>query len=138
MKRLLLIVFIGSLFACKQKENGKSATAKGAGEMNYRKLTLAEKESYKAAIEHMYDSILRKHGFNGSILVAKNGEVLLEDYRGYSNPVTKDTITPTTAFHLASVSKTFTGMAIMKLWEEDQLNLDDSLQVFFLSFLIPV
>ncbi len=59
----------------------------------------------------MYDSILVKHHFNGSILVAKNGEVLLEDYHGYSDFSTKDTITANTQFHLASVSKTFTGMA---------------------------
>lgn len=82
----------------------------------------------------MYDSMLGKHGFNGSILVAKNGEVLFEDYHGFSNLHTKDTITPTTPFHLASTSKTFTGMAIMKLQEEDKLNLDDSLQVFFPQF----
>lgn len=82
----------------------------------------------------MYDSMLGKHGFNGGILVAKNGEVLFEDYQGYANLATKDTITSNTTFHLASVSKTFTGMAIMKLWEEDKLNLDDSLQVFFPKF----
>jgi CubicO group peptidase (beta-lactamase class C family) len=78
--------------------------------------------------------MLGKRGFNGGILVAKNGEVLFEDYQGYSNPSTKDTITPETTFHLASVSKTFTGMAIVKLWEENKLNLDDSLQVFFPQF----
>lgn len=82
----------------------------------------------------MYDSILLKHRFNGSILVAKNGEVLLEDYHGYANPLTKDSITPSTTFHLASVSKTFTGMAIMKLAEENKLHLDDSLQTFFPNF----
>ena len=131
MKSLLLIVFIVSLFACKQKENSKYSTAKAAGDLSYRRLTPGEKDFYKAAVTHMYDSILVHRGFNGSILVAKNGEVLLEDYRGYSNPATKDTITPSTTFHLASVSKTFTGMAIMKLWEENKLNLDDSLQVFF-------
>ncbi|WP_242692117.1 serine hydrolase domain-containing protein [Aridibaculum aurantiacum] len=82
----------------------------------------------------MYDSLLLKRGFNGGIIVAKNGQVLLEDYRGYFNLVTKDTITPNTPFHVASVSKTFTGMAIMKLWEENRLKLDDSLQVFFPDF----
>lgn len=131
-------MFIASLFGCKQKENSKYSTARAAGAINYRPLTPDEKESYKAAVTNMYDSILGEHGFNGSILVAKNGEVLLEDYHGYSNPVTKDTITSSTAFHVASVSKTFTGMAIMRLWEENKLNLDDSLQVFFLNFLIMV
>lgn len=132
LRHLLFVVFIASLYACKQKENSKSDEA--VGDISYRSLSPTEKESYKAAVAHIYDSILGKHGFNGSILVAKNGEVLLEDYHGYSNPVAKDTITTSTTFHLASVSKTFTGMAILKLWEENKLNIDDSLQVFFPEF----
>jgi CubicO group peptidase (beta-lactamase class C family) len=101
---------------------------------HFRKLTSEEKNAYAAAIKRMYDSMLGKHGFNGGILVAKNGEVLFEDYHGFSDLHTKDSITPNTPFHLASVSKTFTGMAVMKLAEEKKLNLDDSLQVFFPKF----
>jgi CubicO group peptidase (beta-lactamase class C family) len=134
LERLLLIVLLASLFACNQKENGKYSSPKAGSNVNFRKLTFAEKEFYKAAVAHKYDSILAKHRFNGSILVAKNGEILLEDYRGFSNPVTRDTITPSTTFHLASVSKTFTGMAVLRLWEENKLNLDDSLQAFFPEF----
>jgi len=122
------------LSACKQKENRKYLPASATAEFNYRKLSLAEEEFYRSAVHRMYDSILLKHRFNGSILVAKNGEVLLEDYHGYANPLTKDSITPSTTFHLASVSKTFTGMAIMKLAEENKLHLDDSLQTFFPNF----
>lgn len=133
-----MIFCIATLYSCKQqKDNAIYAATKPAGKIIYRKLSPGERAFYKGAVEHMYDSILEKHGFNGSILVAKNGEVLLEDYHGYSNPVNKDTINPSTAFQMASVSKTFTGMAIMKLWEENKLKLDDSLQVFFPEFPYP-
>jgi CubicO group peptidase (beta-lactamase class C family) len=136
LKSLFYILLITSLFSCKNsKKDGKASTAGDeASEFKYRALSLEEKAHYTAAVKRMYDSMLGKHGFNGSILVAKNGEVLLEDYHGFSNLRTKDTITPTTPFHLASTSKTFTGMAIMKLYEENKLNLDDSLQVFFPQF----
>lgn len=135
MKSFFYILIIVSLFACKQnKESGKSAEAAAAELNKYRPLTPAEKEFYSAAVKRMYDSMLGRRGFNGGILVAKNGEVLFEDYQGYSDLATKDTISPTTTFHLASVSKTFTGMAVMKLWEENKLKLDDSLQVFFPQF----
>lgn len=138
LKSLLLMFFTAFLFACKQnEENGRYTSVHSAGDFNYRKLPANEREFYKAAAEHMYDSILEKHNFNGSILVAKNGEILLEDYQGYSNFITKESITASTAFHLASVSKTFTGMAIMKLWEENKLSLDDSLQSFFPGFPYP-
>ena len=132
--RIIFIAIVALLSACKQKENRKYLPASATAEFNYRKLSLAEEEFYRSAVHRMYDSILLKHRFNGSILVAKNGEVLLEDYHGYANPLTKDSITPSTTFHLASVSKTFTGMAIMKLAEENKLHLDDSLQTFFPNF----
>lgn len=102
-------------------------------EANYRKLSNAEVGQYSASLQHLYDSLLKRN-FNGSILVAKNGQVLLEEYRGYANFETKDTITPTTPFHIASISKTFTGIAILKLWEEDKLSLEDSIQRFFPEF----
>jgi CubicO group peptidase (beta-lactamase class C family) len=89
---------------------------------------------YAAEIEKQYQQMLANRGFNGSILVAKNGEILFEDYRGFSNFKTKDPITPNTPFHLASVSKTFTGMAILKLREQGKLQLDDTVDEFFPGF----
>ncbi len=99
----------------------------------YRKLTSEEIKFYNARFKKLYDSILGKN-FNGGILIAKNGQILLEDYKGYSNLNTKDTITATTPFHIASVSKTFTGMAVLKLWEKGRLSLEDSIQKFFPQF----
>ncbi|HEX8357128.1 MAG TPA: serine hydrolase domain-containing protein, partial [Segetibacter sp.] len=130
MKSILYILLITLVVGCKNQD------AKGKPEFagdnnfnyNYRALTPAEKTSLSEAVRRIYDSILGKRGFNGGIIVTKNGEVLLEDYKGYANPLTKDTITPETPFHVASVSKTFTGMAVLKLWEENKLNIDDSLQ----------
>lgn len=95
------------------------------------------KAVYAAEIEKQYKQLLGDRGFNGSILVAKNGEILFEDYKGYSNFKTKTPITPNTPFHLASVSKTFTGMAIMKLREQGKLNLDDMVTDFFPNFPYP-
>lgn len=89
---------------------------------------------YAAEIEKQYQQLLGNRGFNGSILVAKNGEILFEDYKGYSNFKTKALITPNTPFHLASVSKTFTGMAILKLREQGKLELDDTVDEFFPGF----
>lgn len=136
MKSLFYILLATSLFSCKHSSNkGTSSNSVADSEdFHYRTLTPEEKARYAAAVQRMYDSMLGKHGFNGSILVAKNGQVLFEDYQGFSDLRTKDSITPTTPFHLASVSKTFTGMAIMKLHEENKLSLDDSMQVFFPKF----
>ncbi len=39
-----------------------------------------------------------------------------------------------TAFHLASVSKTFTAMAILKLWEEGKLDIHDDISKYLTGF----
>jgi CubicO group peptidase (beta-lactamase class C family) len=124
------------ILSCKQKTGGRNSinASDDNTTFDYREMSAPEKARYAETIKRMYDSMFGKRGFNGGILVSKNGEVLFEAYQGYSDLRTKDTISPNTPFHLASVSKTFTGMAICKLWEENKLNIDDSLQVFFPEF----
>ena len=136
MKSLLYILSITLLFSCKQEAGKLKEPSKQteAGGYKFRPLSDEEKAYYTQRVNKMYDSILKRHNFNGSIIVAKNGEILLEDYHGYANIQTKDTLTPNTATHLASVSKTFTATAILKLWEEKKLNIDDSIQVYFPQF----
>jgi CubicO group peptidase (beta-lactamase class C family) len=74
-------------------------------------------------------------GLNGSILVARNGQVLYEKYAGYANPRIKDdSITAYTPFHLASVSKTFTAMGILRLWEQGKLNIEDPVSNYLPGF----
>ena len=135
MKLILFCVLTLSLFSCKHSGSKKSASInKQTEDHTFRPLTETEKKQYTQRLDNMYDSLLVHRSFNGSIIIAKNGEILLEHYRGYADFATKDTITPTTAFHLASISKTFTGMAVLKLVEEHKLNLFDSVQHFFPAF----
>ncbi len=89
---------------------------------------------YYQAIKSFYENDLLPRGFNGAMLVAKKGTIIFEAYNGYSNTVTKDTLNRHSAFHLASVSKTFTAMAILKLAEQGKLKLDDDLTLYFPSF----
>ncbi len=98
-----------------------------------------EKEQYRSACASFFDSLLLDRGtFNGSILVAKEGAVVYEKYEGFTNPrLHKDSLAPHTAFHLASVSKTFTAMAVLKLWEQGKLNIDDDLSKYFPNFPYP-
>ncbi len=89
--------------------------------------------AYTSAIKEFYNKNFERN-FNGAILVAKNGQILFERYKGISNFKTKDSINAHTPFHLASISKTFTGMAVLRLWEEGKLFLDDTLQKYFPQF----
>jgi CubicO group peptidase (beta-lactamase class C family) len=102
-------------------------------------LSKAEYRKYYRAAKAFYDSTLGDNpNFSGSMLVAKNGVVVFEKTHGYFNTLTrKDTLTEHSPFHIASVSKTFTAMAILHLMERGKLNLDDDLSIHFPNFPYP-
>jgi CubicO group peptidase (beta-lactamase class C family) len=102
--------------------------------ISFRQLTPQEKETYTEKASTFYSNILNNKTFNGSILIAKNGQILLEKYNGLANFSTKQQIDQSTTFHLASVSKTFTAMAVLRMWEQKQLSLDDDVRKYFPSF----
>lgn len=81
-----------------------------------------------------FDTTLKNQQFNGSFLVAKNGAVIYEQYQGAIWLKGKDSISPSTPFHIASTSKTFTAMAILKLQEEGKLSIQDNVQQYFKAF----
>lgn len=102
-------------------------------------LTGPEQERYTAMTSHFFDPMLTGR-FNGSILVAKNGVILYERYKGFRNPRSRsheDSITEHTSFHLASVSKTFTAMSILKLWQDGKLDIHDPLSKYLAGFPYP-
>jgi CubicO group peptidase (beta-lactamase class C family) len=99
----------------------------------------AEFRKYFRACQQFYDSTLASNpNFSGSILIAKNGTVIFEKTRGYFNTITqKDSLTASSPFHIASVSKTFTAMAVLHLMEKGLLALDDDLSKYFDKFPYP-
>ena len=100
-------------------------------------LTAAEKERIDTACRAWYDSVLAPRGFSGGMLVAKNGTIVFERYAGTCHIPGNDSITATTPLHIASVSKTFTAMAILKLAQENKLGLDDEFSKYFPIFNYP-
>jgi CubicO group peptidase (beta-lactamase class C family) len=85
-------------------------------------------------LANFYQTQLLRGGFNGAIIVAKKGVVIFEQYHGLENYRTKSLITDSSSFQMASVSKTFTGMAIMWLAEKQKLSLDDNIKKYFPEF----
>lgn len=94
----------------------------------------AEFERYYADVKDFYERKLLRTGFNGGILVAKNGEIIFEEYNGFFNLRKKDSLNKHSAFHIASVSKTFTAMATMKLAQMGKLSINDDVKKYFPNF----
>lgn len=85
-------------------------------------------------LEAFYNGKLLRTGFNGAMIVARKGVVIFEKYHGYENSRTKTPVMDSSSFQLASVTKTFTGAAVMWLVQNEKLSLEDSLQKFFPTF----
>jgi CubicO group peptidase (beta-lactamase class C family) len=137
VKNLFIIVLLASIYGC----NGQASTPdmkttiNAAPAISAPTLSPIEMRHYRTEVEQFIDSTFGHRPFNGSILVAKNGEVIFEKYSGFWNPrIKRDSISPSTPFHLASVSKTFTAMAIMKMQEEGKLNINDPVSKYLAGF----
>lgn len=72
--------------------------------------------------------------FNGTILFADGGNVIIKKAYGYADFQTKDTLNLNSAFQLASVSKPLTALAVVWLKEKGLISYDDSVQHFFPDF----
>jgi CubicO group peptidase (beta-lactamase class C family) len=100
-------------------------------------LSGAEIKRIKDSITQFFASNHFLNHLNGGILIAKNGTIVFEQYQGYSNPATRDSIDAETPIQIASTSKTFTGIGVLKLIQQGKLGLNDSLQKFFPGFPYP-
>ena len=100
-------------------------------------LAIAERQRIQSQSEIFYDSLLDGSGFNGGMIVAKGGNIIFEKYKGFVNIDGRDSINASTSLHVASVSKTFTAMAVLKLQELGKLNIEDSVTHFFPDFNYP-
>jgi CubicO group peptidase (beta-lactamase class C family) len=62
-----------------------------------------------------------------SLAIARAGNVIATRYLGYANPITREIVTSSTRFRIASVSKPITASNIFRLIEQNQLALTDTI-----------
>src|SRR5215218_2196211 len=131
----ILFLSASLLISCTSGSGSKTNNANNDSAYNYANapgnISKADSTRYYNAAYGFYDSTLIRTGFNGAMLVAKNGRIIFEKYHGYFDLRKKDTLNEHSAFHLASVSKTFTAMAVLKLAEQGKLKLDDDVKLYF-------
>lgn len=78
-----------------------------------------------AKVNEYMNALTRLNRFRGTILVAREGRVLTSSSYGLANLEDEIQNARQTKFHLASITKTFTAMAIMILHERGRLNVQD-------------
>jgi len=89
-------------------------------------------------VNHKLDSLFtrfnKRYDFHGSVIVAQKGKVIFKNHYGYADFKTKSKIDDASIFQLASVSKQFTAAAILILYEENKLDLDDKVIKYYPNF----
>jgi len=139
LKNLLYTLAITILVGC-NSSNQKAAGPTGSiahVDTAPQALSKEEFQYYSNVVKNHFEGSLLNRGFNGQILIAKNGTVVFEKAVGFADMRTKDSLSENTPMHIASVSKTFTSMAVLHLMEEGKLNLDDTLGKYFPGFPYP-
>ena len=82
-----------------------------------------------ASLEQKVDAFLRPYvatnNFSGSVLIARDGRVLVKKSYGLANQELGVVNTPATKFQLASLSKAFTATAVLVLEQQGRLRVED-------------
>jgi len=88
--------------------------------------------------QRVLDSLFSKQSqlgvFNGCVAVAYHDTVIFQRAYGTENISTKASLCNESVFQLASISKMFTGVGVMKLVEQNKLNVKDPVEKYFPGF----
>lgn len=98
---------------------------------------LDNEEEIVATIDRYYKNTWEKGDLWGGFLIAKGDKILYESYRGYAQDKQQVPINDTIALHVASISKSLTAMATLKLVEAGKIKLEDPLTKYFPKFPYP-
>ena len=86
-----------------------------------------QNKNQEKQLDSIYTVLHNQNQFNGEVLIAEKGKIILKKGYGYANEDTKKPINEKTIFELASCSKQFTGAAIVLLKREGKLDYNDKL-----------
>lgn len=90
-----------------------------------------QKDKESKLIDSLMQSLHNKGVFNGTVLVARKGDIIYHRSMGLANLDKKDSLRNYHPYQLASVSKPITAAAIMLLEQRGELHLDDIITKYF-------
>lgn len=101
------------------------------------KLSTAFIKEKKYAVSMFFEKTWSEKNDNVSFLVAKNGQIIYENYMGFANKRTDEQITKDTPLHIASVSKVLTATATLMLIDANKIQLDQKVNTIIKNFPYP-
>src|SRR5215211_4620275 len=124
IKTFLVTICLSHFFLCPAQTTHKESL--------YADISRIEKiRSTQALIDKIYKDHAHKNHFPGFVYgVVVDGKLLYGGNAGYTDINKKIPVSSSSAFRIASMSKSFTAMAIIKLRDEGRLKLDDPAFVY--------
>ena len=138
--KLFFIFFL--CLSCKGNDKNNSEPLISSLEMTpsdsiFPKLTESYINSKKNKIERFFNKNWPSKNNNISFLVAKDGQIIYENYAGFGDVRKKTPITSETPIHIASVSKVITATAVLKLINAGKIELDQKVNSILTKFPYP-
>lgn len=87
-------------------------------------------QSHLKQIDSLVIARAADYELSGNVLVAEKGKTIYQTSMGIANSAANKPVTSSSAFQLASVSKLFTSVAILQLYEKRKLNLNDPVKKY--------
>lgn len=139
MKYFLYLSLFALLFACGATQTTEEALKRPddppLSKDSINKILLKIHAKEKAfSIDTLFKNKVKNAGFNGCVLVAQAGQIIYEKAFGFANFQKKDSLHLSSAFQLASASKTLTSAAILLLKDQGKLKLTDDVQKYLPDF----
>lgn len=100
------------------------------------RLTAGYVNEKKHNIAKFFDKVWNEND-NVSFLVAQNGQIIYENYQGFTNKAKGQDITKDTPLHIASVSKVVTATAVLMLVDAGKIKLEQKVTEFLPDFPYP-
>ncbi len=91
---------------------------------------MQEEETKSAEVDKMFTSVDNDHTPGAAIAIVQDGEIVYKKGYGMANLEYDIPVTPSTIFHIASVSKQFTAFSILLLEKDGLLSLDDDVRTY--------
>lgn len=141
---LSLSTFIALFYQCKNQEKDQTIVQENLEprfdsinwfeETKPKNIHPNDLADYQKNIQRFYDANWASQPVSGGLLVAKNGQIIFEQYSGMADVEKNIPLTAETPLHIASVSKVMTALAILKLVEHEKLKLDQTVKSILPSF----
>jgi CubicO group peptidase (beta-lactamase class C family) len=132
----LYIAIIFSLCSCSEKKAPLLNLAEKpvSYDPGFTEISDVAAKGLEDSVRQFYYDYLKTESFSGGILVAKNGRILFEHYPGIADHEEDLKMGANIPVHVASISKTVTAVAVLRLVDQGKISLDAPVSLYIKKF----